>query len=674
MLGSGGGSSSAGVPLLGSAAASPAAAAQQASGRRAVAGSAAARSSPLVSFRTQSQPTDSADPSEEAALLADAPTVRTTFFNPSGAALAPPPPLLKRLPARAVLPDVAMEDTLSRCGGSTPLSTPLSLNSTSSVPPSSSANGGGVGGGGAVPPLPQPTRTGGSGGVSPFAETLPAAGRGNPLALSLESLAMTSAEKRATVALPAATGGAAAETKAAASAASVPPLPLAAIAGKTVVIKELKNSDIDIETLRRAFAKLDVHGDGGLELFEFRCMWKAVFPHRPMDQESWKATQNMFSAIDDDASGIITFEEIIEYLERNRREELQRIRRPQTVLEWMWQMVGNNVGRGWTKDGDAQSPEEQKKNFRIKMAIYGWKTVSQLLVFLQCSLLFVESEPKMQRRSGYQGSAALFALDCVCNIYFTVEFLMWVLSHPIVLSDKEAKEALENDPLKEYHRFGGSVMVYRLFDRRRVWQLMSYSHFWCELIALTSFYLYAAYGDDATAARPFQVVRMFRIMRLLRALRVITKAVNAKKHGDSSREVKRAPELGKALRKSLLSLGFLLALVFVTVTVSSALVFYAEQHQASFNFETEQWIRDINSSYVDRGMPTEFQDIEDSMWWSIVTLTTVGYGDKAPRTIPGRCVAATVMLCGLIVVSFPITILTSTFQVCGGGSRVSFCF
>ncbi len=41
----------------------------------------------------------------------------------------------------------------------------------------------------------------------------------------------------------------------------------------------------------------------------------------------------------------------------------------------------------------------------------------------------------------------------------------------------------------------------------------------------------------------------------------------------------------------------------------------------------------------------------NALWWSVVTVTTVGYGDIAPVTIPGRIAAVVIMLVGLGVVS-----------------------
>ncbi|MBU3728849.1 MAG: transporter substrate-binding domain-containing protein [Phycisphaerales bacterium] len=49
----------------------------------------------------------------------------------------------------------------------------------------------------------------------------------------------------------------------------------------------------------------------------------------------------------------------------------------------------------------------------------------------------------------------------------------------------------------------------------------------------------------------------------------------------------------------------------------------------------------------------------DGVWWSIVTMTTVGYGDKVPRTVPGRIVAGVWMIAALVLVTIIAGVLSS---------------
>ena len=59
--------------------------------------------------------------------------------------------------------------------------------------------------------------------------------------------------------------------------------------------------------------------------------------------------------------------------------------------------------------------------------------------------------------------------------------------------------------------------------------------------------------------------------------------------------------------------------------------------------------------------PDKFGSIPDSMWWAIVTLTTVGYGDVVPVTLPGRVVAGFTMILGLMMLALPIGIVANAF-------------
>jgi voltage-gated potassium channel len=59
--------------------------------------------------------------------------------------------------------------------------------------------------------------------------------------------------------------------------------------------------------------------------------------------------------------------------------------------------------------------------------------------------------------------------------------------------------------------------------------------------------------------------------------------------------------------------------------------------------------------------PDKFGTIPDAMWWAIVTLATVGYGDVIPITPLGKLFGSVVILAGLIIVALPIGIIATAF-------------
>ncbi len=63
--------------------------------------------------------------------------------------------------------------------------------------------------------------------------------------------------------------------------------------------------------------------------------------------------------------------------------------------------------------------------------------------------------------------------------------------------------------------------------------------------------------------------------------------------------------------------------------------------------------------YLIEGSENGFTSIPKSIYWAIVTLTTVGYGDIAPQTIAGQSLAAFIMILGYAIIAVPTGIVTS---------------
>jgi len=123
------------------------------------------------------------------------------------------------------------------------------------------------------------------------------------------------------------------------------------------------------------------------------------------------------------------------------------------------------------------------------------------------------------------------------------------------------------------------------------------------------------------------VVRLLRVFRLVRVL----------KFGRYSASI---GMLGKVLRLRRAELTVSLFLVLALVTITSTLMF-AVEHDAQ---------------------PKVFASIPASMWWGVVTLTTVGYGDVYPITAAGKVVAGISVLLGVGLFAIPAGLLASGFS------------
>ncbi|XP_065215520.1 potassium voltage-gated channel protein Shaw-like isoform X2 [Planococcus citri] len=96
----------------------------------------------------------------------------------------------------------------------------------------------------------------------------------------------------------------------------------------------------------------------------------------------------------------------------------------------------------------------------------------------------------------------------------------------------------------------------------------------------------------------------------------------------------------KASAKELTLLVFFLVLGIV---VFASLVYYAERLQTNPH--------------------NDFKSIPEGLWWAIVTMTTVGYGDMAPKTYLGMFVGALCALAGVLTIALPVPVIVSNFSM-----------
>jgi voltage-gated potassium channel len=71
--------------------------------------------------------------------------------------------------------------------------------------------------------------------------------------------------------------------------------------------------------------------------------------------------------------------------------------------------------------------------------------------------------------------------------------------------------------------------------------------------------------------------------------------------------------------------------------------------------------------YAERPVNSEFATVGDALWWGIVTITTVGYGDIVPKTPTGRFAGVAIMITGIAVLGVLAGSLSSFFRLGDNG-------
>ena len=222
-----------------------------------------------------------------------------------------------------------------------------------------------------------------------------------------------------------------------------------------------------------------------------------------------------------------------------------------------------------------------------------------VLIILNVIVVMLETMPSIENNHGLMRFFRYF--DLVSVIIFTIEFILrvWSCNH-----------------LEKYkHSFWGRLK-YMLSPAALI-----------DLIAFLPYYLHILIGN--LIGLDLRVLRMLRLLRFFRLFRLTAYTTPAHIITNVFRK-----------RKNDLALSFILAIFLIII--SSCIMYYAEHLSPS---EAE----------------SKFTSIPATIWWSVVTLTTTGYGEIVPLTKIGKAMASVIMLTGVAFFALPAGIITAGF-------------
>ncbi|WP_461516016.1 ion transporter [Porticoccus sp.] len=125
-----------------------------------------------------------------------------------------------------------------------------------------------------------------------------------------------------------------------------------------------------------------------------------------------------------------------------------------------------------------------------------------------------------------------------------------------------------------------------------------------------------------TGAHYLMIIRLVRVLRIFRVLKLV-------------RYLSEADILGRSLYQARRKIAVFFSAVLVLSTLFGCLM------------------------YVVEGPENGFSSIPVSIYWTIVTITTVGYGDITPHTVMGQFISTLAMLTGYSIIAIPTGIITA---------------
>ncbi len=222
------------------------------------------------------------------------------------------------------------------------------------------------------------------------------------------------------------------------------------------------------------------------------------------------------------------------------------------------------------------------------------------------------------------------------NKYF-LKFIYGLIILNVLSIILESYKELKNDYNHEFYYFElFSIVIFSIEYLLRLWssdfdykkgnyltkklKFITSKFGLIDLLSILPFYLPLIFPFD---------LRVIRVLRLFRLLRIF-------KLGRFSKSMKTIASVLKETRDDLVITLFV---AIVLLVLSSTLMYYIESD----------------------AQPEKFESIGQAMWWSVATLTTVGYGDVYPITGIGKFLSAVIALIGIGFVALPTGIISSAF-------------
>jgi len=296
-------------------------------------------------------------------------------------------------------------------------------------------------------------------------------------------------------------------------------------------------------------------------------------------------------------------------------------------------------------------------------------TLGMVIIILASILIWMASTTAAPQQAALYGTPGsrqdyLQDLDFACVCAFTLEFILRLclvgsvrgeLLKPRFIAEllgtEDARKLVPKPPARRIQDF--------LISPASVFDLLSILPFWLEL---------ALQGDKETVPW-LRLCRMFRVSRVFKLSRILNSDLGSLSDANHI--------FASVLRQALPAFLMTTALVLVAIIVFSALIYSVERGNwypvevledegllvqfdaRGYNASRGLFLRELTNGTFE---VSPFSSIPEAAWWTLATITTVGYGDVVPITTAGKLVGAAAMLYGTLLLGLPIGIIGGQFS------------
>jgi len=234
-----------------------------------------------------------------------------------------------------------------------------------------------------------------------------------------------------------------------------------------------------------------------------------------------------------------------------------------------------------------------------------WTSIGVLLCIVVSTItIILESIPGLNPEYNHEAYKVFFGIEVFCIAVFTIEYVTrFAVAQPKWLFVIQPMNAID-------------------------------------LLAILPFYIDIVFLLANIEAGGLDVLKLLRLARIFRVFKL-------------SKYSAGIGVCAEAIVESKETLGLMVFMLSILVIVFASFEFF---------FEGGEYSKEDDVYYIDNTHRTQFVSIPAAMWWTMVTVMTVGYGDMVPYTVWGKFTAATAMMCAIVIMALPISVIGANFS------------